>query len=154
MDHWITLRQRSILGFKLIHSTNIGDLGEMAFYYKGGRLVVKQNGKPVVETDGCDFLCVGDVVFRSRYCGKSREALASKSLTLEFGPPLADSSNRRDVRTLHSSRGADESYSLHRRHGWTTHCEVISRGVRADPLTMLGCLAHFWVEAEKNRRWT
>lgn len=153
MDRWITLRPRSVFWPKLAHATNIGELSELAFRYKGGRLVVELGGRRLVETDGRDSLRVGEMMFLTRYSGQAREALVSLTLTLAFGPPLA-TDKQRDQRTLSSSRGADEAYAIYRHHGWSTCCEVRSLGSRVDPQVMLGCLAYFWVEADKDRRWT
>lgn len=153
VTHWISLAPRAVFWRKLVHSTNMGDLGELSFCYKAGRLVVELDGRRLAETDGRSSLQVGEVQFRTLYIGQSREALVSESLTLEFGPPLATNDGR-DERTLSSSNAGDESYALHRHHGWMTHCEVRSLGSRVDPSTMLGCLAYFWAEAERDRRWS
>jgi hypothetical protein len=153
MNHWLTLRPSSIFWTKFVHSTNIENLGEIVFRYRKGRMIIKFNETNLVDTDGRGFLHIGDEHFRNFYIGNARQALESKNFTLEYGPALA-SIHGGDERTISFKRGSSESYVICHHDAWVTYCEIRSLGSVFDPQIMLGCLAFFWVEAEKERRWT
>jgi hypothetical protein len=153
MENWIALRPRFIFARKLAYLTNVTSLKDLVFIYKNGNMVVKVAEKLLVTTDGRDTLRIGDQQFKNRFVKKSVERLESNSFSVGYGPVLAGM-ERSNNRELSCSRSEEESYVVLRHYGWVTHCEIKSTGKRADPLLMVGCLAYFWVEAEKERRWT